>query len=526
VTEVTAEHKKSPRIAVGQIFQESHDFSPVQTETKDFVIEYGQEALTKNLAAGSTFGGIVGCLARSGANIVPVLAARARPGGPLSQATYEALKADVLAGLAKALPLDAVVFELHGGMTACGIGSTEADLLPAIRALVGPQTVIAVGLDLHGHASDAMLGAANIVTACKQHPHRDVVETGERAARLALRTLDGSIKPVSALARIPLLLRGGYETVQQPLGQLHAKARTAIAGAAGRLLDVSIFNVQPFLDLEKMGQAFIAISDDRPELAGQVVRDLARECWARREEFVDEFADLESVFATMEKNPADRPFVLSDYGDRVLAGAPGDSIEVLRTLIDSGRALSCAIPITDPEAVSEAVAAGVGAQVRLRVGGKLTPNLQPMLVEGVVLAITDGTFVQRGPYQRGQETSLGRSAVIKSGKHYVLVTTLAGMTQDPNAFTSQGIDLDKVDFFVTKSGNHFKVNFDGLATPLVAATPGLSMYEPGALPFRHARVYPDHDVDASSLEITYYDNGLVRREVVALQPGPGRRDPT
>ena len=46
-----------------------------------------------------------------------------------------------------------------------------------------------------------------------------------------------------------------------------------------------------------------------------------------------------------------------------------------------------------------------------------------------------------------------------------------------------------------KSGYHFELNFEGLAIPLLTATPGLAFYTPGGLPRKLSRVWPDHDVD-------------------------------
>jgi microcystin degradation protein MlrC len=505
------------RIAVGQVFQESHDFSPIYTTIDDFVIERGAEALRNNLQAGSTFGGILRRLGESGVDIRPILAARARPGGSLTQDAYRLLKKEILDRLNFELPLDGVVFELHGGMTALGVGSAEGDLMAAIRAVVGPRSVIAVGLDLHGNPTDELLGAANVVTACKEHPHRDVVDTGDRAARLALATLDGRIKPVTAMAKIPFILRGGYETHEHPLCELHEMARRAIASSPLVMLDVSILNVQPFLDVAGMGQSFLAITDNAPNPAGDLVIKIARECWGRRDEFVDHMLDIDAALETIEANPTLRPYVLSDY--RVLAGAPGDSLEVLRSLLNSGRPLCCAIPVTDAAAVRAATVAGVGAHIRLPVGGSMTPFLRPLVLDGTVVSLSDGDFVQRGPYQGGQRTTLGQTAVIQCGENCIIATSVAGMTQDPAAFTSQGVDIGRFDFVVTKSGNHFKLNFSGIAEPIVALTPGLSLVQPGTLPFRHARAYPDHDIADPQIALSYFPAGTSPRRNISLAEG-------
>jgi microcystin degradation protein MlrC len=64
----------------------------------------------------------------------------------------------------------------------------------------------------------------------------------------------------------------------------------------------------------------------------------------------------------------------------------------------------------------------------------------------------------------------------------------------PEAFTSQGIDIRKADIIVVKSGYHFKIFYENIASPLCADTPGLTVFRPQAFPFRAARpIYPlDH----------------------------------
>jgi microcystin degradation protein MlrC len=507
---------KGRRIAVGQIFQESHDFNPIQTQLDDFVIERGQESISRNWESGSTFGGILRHLGRAGVDIRPTIAARARPGGTVSRSAYNALKGEIIRSVKIAKPLDAVVLELHGGMTAYGVGSAEGDLVSDIRSVVGRDVVIAVGLDLHGNPTKQLLRAADIVTACKEHPHNDVVDAGERAAQLALATMVGEIKPVTVMAKLPFVLRGAYETHQRPLRDLHKAAREALAGAGGVLLDVSIFNVQPFIDVEGMGQAFIAITNSNAPVGESVVRKLALQCWAVRDEFVDNELDIDAVLAVIDEHPERRPFVVSDYGDRVLAGAPGDSIEILRKLIGSGRALCCAIPIYDPEVARAAIAAGVGATFRGTVGGKITPFLNGLEIEGKVVSISDGMFIQRGPYQGGQLATFGNTAVIQVGRNLIIATSLAGMSQDPAAFSSQGVDIHKLDFVVTKSGNHFKLNFRGVAEPIVAFTAGLSVVKAGSLPFRRAKFYPDYVLTDPCAEISFFPVGTRRNQMILL----------
>jgi microcystin degradation protein MlrC len=505
-----------PRFLVGQLWQESHDFNPVPTRASDFAVERGAEMLAANGEAGSTLGGILRTLQAAGVRMVPTLAARARPGGQVDADVYRDLRDAILTTAAAAGPLDGAVFELHGAMTARGEESPEADLMGRLRKLLGPHAVIAVGLDLHAHVTDALLAACDIVTACKQNPHSDVVDAGERAARLALDTLAGRIRPVMSMVKLPMLLTGGSETVDRPLADLHAIARAATDTDA-RLLDVSIFNVHPFRDVADLGQAVVAIADGDAAAADAAALAVARPMWAWRERFTHEFPDADSALDAVMDQAARRPFVLGDRGDRVLAGAPGDGLHLLARLRARGLKLRGAFPVTDPATAAAAIAAGPGAILRRQVGGGVTPGFAPLLLDlRVIRTDTSGSFVQKGPYQAGQRSMLGPCAVLEDDRgNTVLATTAAAMTQDPAAFTSQGIGIGSFDLIVAKSGNHFKLSFAGVATPLVVDTPGMSTYRPGFFPYSRSRPWPeDPGLTLPHLTLRRFGAGVAPRETV------------
>jgi microcystin degradation protein MlrC len=99
--------------------------------------------------------------------------------------------------------------------------------------------------------------------------------------------------------------------------------------------------------------------------------------------------------------------------------------------------------------------------------------------------------------------------VLEVGRVLNLLTSLPGFTQDPEAFLSQGIDPAALDLVVVKSGNHFKLCFAGLATPLEVATPGLGTYNPGIHPYRRARFHPETPIADPDLSARIYSGGAV-----------------
>lgn len=507
---------KRRRIAVGQLWQESHDFNPARTEASDFVVERGAELIACNRAASSTLGGLLRRLEAAGVELVPTLAARARPGGRVAGEVYRGFKQEIVAALRAAGHLDAIVFELHGAMTAEGCGSAELDILEAMRGVVGPDVPISVGFDLHGHIMPAILRTLDICTACKTNPHADTAEAGEKAAELALALLDGRIRPITAYAKLPMLPRGGWETTDEPLATLHRMAREAVAASGGKLLDVSIFNVHPYRDMTEMGQALIAIADGDAALAQRNVATIAQAMWRWRERFMDDFASIDAALDRVAARNKALPIVLSDMGDRVLAGAPGDSTALLKRVRERGLKIRGAHPVTDPASAARAIAAGVGANVRLELGGAITPGFAPLPIEGRVLHVSDGDFVQKGPFQGGQRSTLGPCAVLDCDGQTVLVTTAAGMTQDPVAFTSQGIDIAAHDFVVAKSGNHFKISFAGLAVPLVVNTPGMSTHDFHFFPYTLTKLWPLHELQLDSVAVEFFGKAAPAAASAAL----------
>lgn len=484
--------ERRPRLLVGQLWQESHSFNPQPTGERDFAIEAGAGLLAANRAAGSALGGILRAGEAAGVDWLPVLAARARPGGPVE----ESLFADFLSAFVEAARRerpDAVCLELHGALLTTARDDPEGDLLAALREALGPAVPVAAALDLHADLTPAMAQAADILVAYKTNPHADMAETGRKATALLLERLAGRLAPLRALVKLPFLTRGNDETDRGPLKALHAEARRLVE-ANPALRDLSITNINPFVDAPGAGQAVLATADGDAESARSAALAIAGRLWAERDAFAERLPSVEAALRRAEAEPAARPFVLGDQGDRVLAGAPGDSPAILRALLETAPSLRAALPIVDPAAVERCRAAGEGARAALTVGGTITPGFEPLAVEGRVERLGDGRFVNRGPYMAGVPVELGPTAVLAVGRCRILLTSRAGLVQDPEAYESHGIRLADLDLLVAKSANHYKLSFAGLATPVTVDSPGLSRFAPQELSFAKAR--PLHPLDA------------------------------
>lgn len=481
-----------PRILVGRMYHESNVLPRYETGGENFTEHRGDDLLRLARGSGSTLGGICDRAEELGYDLVAALDVWAPPGALVAEDYYQAVKAEFLEHT-RVGGFDMIALELHGAMGTASIPDAEGDLLAALRTEVGPRVPIGVGLDLHAHLTPRMLEHGDIVIACKENPHADVVNCGRKIIDGLHAMREGRLKPTRTLARVPMILMGSAETNEGPLADLHARARD-FAADHPTIRDISLYNVNRFTDDVDMGQCVAVLSDDDAPTAEIIAEELAAEFWRRREEFRDDLLTVDQALDLSANPVKPLPIAMGDMGDRTTAGAPGDSIEILKVAL-CRPGLRGAIPITDAAAVAQAKAVGTGGILRCTVGGRLTPFFEPLPIEGIVRHLSNGEFIFAGPYQRGVLAEMGDTAVLDlQNGMLLLLTSRPSHSLDPQTFESQGIRVAEQDFLVVKSGHHFKLNFAGLARPVVVATPGLGYPFRGYHPGKRARFFPEHEV--------------------------------
>lgn len=487
---ITPAVTKPKTILVARIWHESNAFNPEITGPEAFQYATGEEFLEAAADSGSTIGGIISRLRGSDAQLMGSLSATAPPSGLVDHGFFLELKDQLLKDVVAHRP-DAIALDLHGAMATTRTADAEGLLLSDLRQLVGPGVPIAIGLDLHANVTIDMIESVDVCIACKENPHSDVVECGYKVADCVLAVLDGRLAPVTTMAKIPMILPGAGETASGPLFDIHEMAR-AFTRADPDIWDISVFNVFRYSDDYDIGQAIVVTSNGKAQ-AVTPARKLAQAFWDRRQEFVDELVSIDEALAKSYNRQCSRPYVLADMGDRILAGAPGDSTAILEAALNGHPTLRGVVSVTDPKAVRLAQHAGVGASIEIEIGGRLTPGFRPLPVRAVVQGLTDGRCVLDGPYQRGTQCAMGDTAVLHiDDRLSVMLTTRPAFSHDPAVFTSQGIELQGQDFIVVKSGYHFKLNFAAIAEPLLVRTPGVGYYEKGFFTYQRARFWPEH----------------------------------
>ncbi|NVN12868.1 M81 family metallopeptidase, partial [Nguyenibacter vanlangensis] len=204
-----------PRIAFGGIHTECSTYNPVPSRIEDFRILRGADMPDAPYFA---------FLKDFDAAFLPLLHARAVPGGPVSRAAYEAMKQEFLDRLRDSLPLDGLYLAMHGAMFVEGMWDAEADWIGAARALVGPDCLVAASYDLHGNVSQPIIDALDIFSAYRTAPHIDVTRTMHRAVDMLVQALRTGIRPRIVWAPVPVLLPGERtSTEDEPARSLYAR---------------------------------------------------------------------------------------------------------------------------------------------------------------------------------------------------------------------------------------------------------------------------------------------------------------
>ncbi|MDW9819873.1 hypothetical protein GOB25_34010 [Sinorhizobium meliloti] len=500
---------KKYRILVARFCHESNRLNPVPTGEELFLVERGHAILK---SPSGVLKGLAETLTAAGVTVEPVFSIGAPPSGLVHHDFYLGRREELLDAVRRMNP-DAIGLDLHGAMGTTEISDAEGDLIEALRLLVGPKVPIGVGLDLHAHITPRMLDNANICIGYKENPHSDTVECGEKVAKLLIGQLDGRLRPVTVSARAPMVLPGAQETASGPLAEIHAKARE-YAAQHPSIRDISIYNVFRFVDDDEIGQVVTILSDGPDADSPSLALDLATRFWVERERFKDDLLTIDDAFNLVRSSPEKRPFAIGDMGDRVAAGAPGDSAILLSAALDDYPGLRGAVSITDPTAAAQSIEAGVGATVTLLVGAKFTPGFTPRLITGQVEYVSDGFFVVEGSLGRGLRSSMGPTAVLRvDDRIQVLLTTNPASFLDPAAFTSQNVVIEALDFVVVKSGYHFALNFGVRATPILANTPGLGYYRKGQFKYEKSRFWPETELSTPTIIAHQHSVGTPQKAV-------------
>ena len=439
------------RIAVGGIHTECSTYSPVLMAVEDFRVLKDADLL------GAEY---FNFLKADGVEHLPLLHARAVPGGPVSRVAYEAFKSEFLALLKAALPIDGLYLAMHGAMNVEGMDDAEGDWISAARAVVGPDVAVAASYDLHGNVSQKIIDQLDIFAAYRTAPHIDVRETMVRAWSMLVDALKSGTRPGVAWAPVPVLWPGERtSTEDQPAKALY-EALPVFDQRAG-VLDANLMVGYVWAD-EPRATACAVITATSKGAAAKAAEDIALSYWNAREDF--RFGPVTGPLAEMldiAEKAETSPVILADSADNPTGGGVGDRADVLNALITRGFEGALIAGITDRPAVDACFAAGQGATLALTIGGSLDGSSTPAKVQAEVVLLSDTGVAAE------------RQAVVRVGEITVVLAARRRPYHNIADFTLLGLDPKAVRLLVVKSG-YLSPELAPIANPnLMALTQGV-----------------------------------------------------
>jgi microcystin degradation protein MlrC len=448
------------RIFAASLGTETNTFAPIPTDRRAFDDTYyppGTHPATPTLCSAPVVAARQAAR-QGGHTLIEGSTAWAEPAGLVGRAAYAELRDEILGQLRAAMPVQVILFGLHGCMVAHGYDDCEGDLLARARA-IAPDAVIGAELDLHAHLSAQMVDNTNVIVSFKEFPHTDFLPRAEELTALCLRAAAGEIAPVASVFDCRMI--GGFMTSREP-GRSFVDRMQRMEGHDG-ILSISVIHGFQAADVYDVGSKVLVYSDGDAARGALLAERLGRELIGWGGAGVPVHLKTAEAVAEAMRMPGG-PVVLADRWDNPGGGVAGDSTFLIEELLKFPDVPAAVGALWDPIAARFCIAAGPGAELPLRFGGKAAATSgRPIDAVVRVRATTDDLLI---PFEQSQ-VSLGPAAAISIGALDVVLASGRAQTFNPAVFTRLGIDLAAKKIVVVKSSNHFHAAFAPIAAGII-----------------------------------------------------------
>lgn len=288
---------------------------------------------------------------------------------------------------------------------------------------------------------------------------------------------EGRIKPTRAVFDCEMI--SIMHTSREPMRGFVDRL-LAMEGKEG-VLSVSIAHGFPWGDTPDMGSKVLVYTDGDAGQAERLARALGEEIIGFRDQLAPPYPGADEAL-DQALALADFPVVLADSADNAGGGAPSDATFILERVLARGIQDVATGPFWDPVAVQLCFEAGQGAQIKLRIGGKVAPvSGQPLDLACEIVALKRDA-VMTG--LAGTPALLGDVAVVRSQGVTIVMTTNRTQAMDTDLFTQFGVDLGAMKLVIPKSSQHFYASYSKLGRHVIyVETPGAITQDYNALPF-------------------------------------------
>jgi microcystin degradation protein MlrC len=410
-----------------------------------------------------------------GWQVIDSLAAWAQPAGLVSRPIYEEFRDIILQDVARERP-DVLMLSMHGAMVADGYDDCEGDLMARARDILGSGAIISLEIDPHCHLTPTMLEAATLIVCFKEYPHTDIPERAHDLFALTVDAAEGRTSPV--MRDYDCRMISMYPT-QSPMMRRFVDDMMAAEGQGG-LLSLSLAHGFPYGDTAVTGTRMLAIADGDAEKAAEVAQQFGELLWNSREELRIRWPDIPTALDRAQQATV-FPVVLADTADNAGGGAPSDSTFVLQEVLARGMKDVAMAVYWDPVLVDMCCDAGVGAQMRVRLGGKRSAASGDAVdLDVIVRAIRESMVQDFGVVP----SPFGTGVWLEADGVHLIVNNSCTQCLHPSLFSDLGLDPGQMKTVVVKSSNHFYAGFAPIASEVIhVATPGALTADFAAIPY-------------------------------------------
>jgi len=436
-----------------RVAQETNTFNPKPTELEHFQCHCplaGEKMLAhpmKNRIVGGVAEGLKECGLLD--DLKPVMYAGACPAGRVSTTALRHLRDALVKELHGMKDGDTLFLALHGAWASEDSDSADSLILDAVRREVGRNVFLVLILDHHANVTREMMTHPDLMIGFETLPH-DFSGAGRKAVRVWRRVMREKIRPATAWRKIPMTAPMDNLLTDTP-GPMKAWFDHARQWEKdSRVLAVSPFPMQPWLDVEQGGWAVVVQTAGDQELAEKIADESAEFVWQDREAFWARKGIPPAEAVRVPGPDAPGLTVILDMGDMVLGGSPGDSTVLLREIVEQRIEAPIYLPLVDSDALDKAYQAGLGKRLKLRLGGHIgTEFYAPLEADCLVRAVSNRSERAKAPSRRAALLDV-------HGAQVAVIDAPGWCMMSPDLYTDLGLRMEDAAGVVAKTGGDFR----------------------------------------------------------------------
>lgn len=475
------------RIAIAGFSHETNTFSPIPTPYESLKFTGPDDYLAvKGKKINNAILGFSDMVEKSGHEVEILFSARTAPSNQVELDAFNKVMDRMVHEISEKGPFDGVFLVLHGAMIYEGFNDGETEIIRRLRAVVGDIPIVA-SLDLHGNITKESIDLSTAMVSCREYPHIDFYETGERCAKLMEHAFaDGPL--YKAYRQIPFLpVLSTCSTFTEPCKSVYATIDEVEKDSS--VLCASIMEGFPPADAEFTGPSVFAYA--KTQDAADTAVDMLYEGFVSKEgDFTSNPPNAEEgvrqAIELAEKE--EKPVVISDGLDNPGGGSTSDTVWILEQLLAQDAPETALGLMFDVGAAELAHKAGEGSEITIELGGKLMPDQKPFKGTFEVVKLYEGELTGTGPMAKGKIMDLGKMAQLKIGNVRIVVVSDRTQAADQAPFAVVGIDPKEMQILVLKSSNHYRADFQPISSHIIQiAAPAAMVEDPAQVPYKNLR---------------------------------------